>query len=44
MISKKLPKTCDQYVEDFENAEKRPIVKSSRVYYTGIDLGTPISS
>lgn len=40
MISKKLPKTCDQYVEDFENAEKRPIVQSSRVYYTGIDLGT----
>ncbi|WP_165437383.1 ethanolamine utilization protein EutJ [Streptococcus ruminantium] len=40
MISNKLPKTCDQYVEEFEKAEKQPIITKSHIYYTGVDLGT----
>lgn len=33
-------KTCDQYVEEFEAAEKKPHKGSSSVYLTGVDLGT----
>ncbi|MGT2862497.1 ethanolamine utilization protein EutJ [Streptococcus gallinaceus] len=35
-----LPKTCDQYVEEFENVEVKPIKGTSDVYLTGVDLGT----
>ncbi|MER0122620.1 ethanolamine utilization protein EutJ [Streptococcus sp. ZJ93] len=35
-----LPKTCDQYVSDFEKAEKEPIKSKSSTYFTGVDLGT----
>ncbi|MGT2800333.1 ethanolamine utilization protein EutJ [Streptococcus marmotae] len=35
-----LPKTCDQYVSDFEKAEKKPIKSKSSTYFTGVDLGT----
>ncbi|HEM5162027.1 TPA: ethanolamine utilization protein EutJ [Streptococcus suis] len=40
MFRNKLPKTCDQYVEDFEQAEAQPIICNSNIYYTGVDLGT----
>ncbi|HEL1972466.1 TPA: ethanolamine utilization protein EutJ [Streptococcus suis] len=40
MFRNKLPKTCDQYVEDFEQAETQPIISNSNIYYTGVDLGT----
>lgn len=40
MRSTNLPKTCDQYVEDFEHVEKNPIKGSGSVYLTGVDLGT----
>lgn len=40
MFRNKLPKTCDQYVEDFEQAEVQPIISNSNIYYTGVDLGT----
>ncbi|MGT2935522.1 ethanolamine utilization protein EutJ [Streptococcus castoreus] len=35
-----LPKTCDQYVEEFESVEVRPIKGTSDIYLTGVDLGT----
>lgn len=35
-----LSKTCDQYVKEFEAAEKKPIKSNSKVYLTGVDLGT----
>lgn len=35
-----LSKTCDQYVKEFEEAEKKPIKNKSKVYLTGVDLGT----
>lgn len=31
---------CDKLVEKFEKVIERPILKKSRVYYTGVDLGT----
>lgn len=31
---------CDKMVEEFEKVIKKPIVKESSVYYTGVDLGT----
>lgn len=31
---------CDKLVDKFEKVIKKPIVKKSRVYYTGVDLGT----
>jgi len=31
---------CDQLVRDFEEVIERPIVSKSKVYYTGVDLGT----
>ena len=31
---------CDKMVEEFERVIKKPIVKESSVYYTGVDLGT----
>ncbi|QXM05104.1 ethanolamine utilization protein EutJ [Crassaminicella indica] len=31
---------CDQFVQDFEDVVKKPIVSKSSVYYTGVDLGT----
>lgn len=31
---------CDQLVRDFEEVIKKPILKKSSVYYTGVDLGT----
>lgn len=40
MMSQQLPKTCDQYVEEFERAEKNPIKGTGPVYLTGVDLGT----
>lgn len=40
MFRNKLPKKCDQYVEDFEQAETQPIISNSNIYYTGVDLGT----
>jgi ethanolamine utilization protein eutJ family protein len=40
MTKKNLPKTCDQYVKDFEKAEKKPVKKGKGPYYTGVDLGT----
>lgn len=40
MNSPTLPKTCDQYVEDFERVESQPIKGTSKVYLTGVDLGT----
>ncbi|MGT2753960.1 ethanolamine utilization protein EutJ [Streptococcus ovis] len=39
-MSQQLPKTCDQYVEEFERAEKNPIKGTGPVYLTGVDLGT----
>lgn len=35
-----LPKTCDQYVADFEMVEIEPIKSNSSIYFTGVDLGT----
>ena len=40
MTQERIHKTCDQYVEDFENAEKQVIKKPNEVYLTGVDLGT----
>lgn len=40
MISNKLPKTCDQYVEEFEKAEKQPIITKKSYLLYGVDLGT----
>ncbi|MCP1639171.1 ethanolamine utilization protein EutJ [Streptococcus gallinaceus] len=40
MMLQELPKTCDQYVEEFENVEVKPIKGTSDVYLTGVDLGT----
>ncbi|HFU4060104.1 TPA: ethanolamine utilization protein EutJ [Streptococcus suis] len=40
MFRNKLPKTCDQYVEDFEKVELQPIIRNNKIYYTGVDLGT----
>ena len=31
---------CDKLVEDFERAVEHPIKSNSKVYYTGVDLGT----
>lgn len=31
---------CDQLVQEFENVVERPIIGTSSVYYTGVDLGT----
>ncbi|MTI80326.1 MAG: ethanolamine utilization protein EutJ [Firmicutes bacterium] len=31
---------CNQLVADFEKVIKKPILKKSSVYYTGVDLGT----
>ena len=31
---------CDALIDIFENVTKHPIVEQSRVYYTGVDLGT----
>ena len=31
---------CDALIDTFENVTKHPIVEQSRVYYTGVDLGT----
>lgn len=31
---------CDKIIQDFEKVIKKPIVKKSSIYYTGIDLGT----
>lgn len=31
---------CDTMIDEFENVVKHPIVEKSRVYYTGVDLGT----
>lgn len=31
---------CNEFVADFEKVIKKPILKKSPVYYTGIDLGT----
>ncbi|GAB6181265.1 ethanolamine utilization protein EutJ [Desulfotomaculum defluvii] len=31
---------CDQLVRDFEEVIKKPILRKSSVYYTGVDLGT----
>lgn len=31
---------CDALIDEFEQAVKHPIVGKSRVYYTGVDLGT----
>lgn len=31
---------CDKMVQKFEEVIKKPIVKKSSVYYTGVDLGT----
>ncbi len=31
---------CDKLVEKFEKVIEKPIIKKSRVYYTGVDLGT----
>lgn len=39
MTHETLPKTCDQYVADFEKAQRKAI-QSSSVYLTGVDLGT----
>ncbi|MBF0786420.1 MULTISPECIES: ethanolamine utilization protein EutJ [unclassified Streptococcus] len=39
-MSNLLLKICDQYVADFEKAEKKTIVSKSSIYFTGIDLGT----
>lgn len=33
-------KYCDKLVEEFEKVIKKPILKKSSVYYTGVDLGT----
>ena len=40
MTHETLPKTCDQYVADFEKAQRKAIQSSSSVYLTGVDLGT----
>ncbi|MBZ2133379.1 ethanolamine utilization protein EutJ [Streptococcus gordonii] len=40
MTKNNLLKSCDQYVEDFEKAEKSPVKKGKGPYYTGVDLGT----
>lgn len=40
MMLQQLPKTCDQYVEEFERVEIKPIKGTSDVYLTGVDLGT----
>ncbi|MBZ2140141.1 MULTISPECIES: ethanolamine utilization protein EutJ [Streptococcus] len=40
MTRNNLLKSCDQYVEDFEKAEKSPVKKGKGPYYTGVDLGT----
>ncbi|MBY5034734.1 ethanolamine utilization protein EutJ [Streptococcus gallolyticus] len=39
-MAQTLPKTCDQYVEEFERVEKQPVKGTSKVYLTGVDLGT----
>ena len=31
---------CDELVEEFEKVIKKPILRKSSVYYTGVDLGT----
>ena len=31
---------CDELVEQFERVIEKPILKKSKVYYTGVDLGT----
>lgn len=31
---------CDQLVSEFEEVVKKPILRKSSVYYTGVDLGT----
>ena len=31
---------CNEFVHDFEKVIKKPILKKSSVYYTGVDLGT----
>lgn len=31
---------CDELMEKFENVIEHPIVTPSKVYYTGVDLGT----
>jgi ethanolamine utilization protein EutJ len=31
---------CDILIDEFESVVKHPIVEKSRVYYTGVDLGT----
>ena len=31
---------CDELVEKFEKVVKKPVKKKSKVYYTGVDLGT----
>lgn len=33
-------KNCDEYVSEFEQAVKNPIKGTSKVYLTGVDLGT----
>lgn len=33
-------KACDRMVRDFEQAIKKPVLRKSTVYYTGVDLGT----
>ena len=31
---------CDEFVDKFEKVIKNPIKSKSKVYYTGVDLGT----
>ena len=37
---KKIFEYCDDLVEQFEKVIEKPILKKSKVYYTGVDLGT----
>lgn len=38
--SKKRFEYCDKLVDQFENVIESPILEESKVYYTGVDLGT----
>ena len=31
---------CDRLVREFEQVIKKPVKRSSSIYYTGVDLGT----
>ncbi|MDU2320676.1 MAG: ethanolamine utilization protein EutJ, partial [Clostridium perfringens] len=31
---------CDELVDQFEKVIEKPILEKSKIYYTGVDLGT----